>query len=224
MSNITFPCPDYTLSDLQKVDDAKSYCSSCKKHVHVNNPGSDVYCGVENKEATYLSARQFTMRFLVVLILGFGPSLFSNLKAQSLDSTQITVDSVQNQYITGTVTEKDTDEPLPFVAITLEQSGNVIAQATTDFDGLYKLIVPHESHNNDGAQIHFNFIGYDEAIIELESIANESTHVDAQLTADDDLILIGIIISGPPLIDLSPDKQRQTTIKREDIQRMPVGR
>lgn len=224
MSNITYPCPDYTLSDLQKVDDTKAYCSTCKKNVYLNNPGADVYCGTEKASSQYLSARQFTMRFLVVLVLGFGPSLFSNLNSQS-SSAEITISAKQAQkMIRGTVSDKESGELLPFVNITLEHNGVIIAATTTDFDGNYILRFDDKSYKDETLRLSYHYLGYKKENVELKPFKQDITTINTQLQMDDDFIMIGIIISEPPLFDRSPDGLRQTTIKREDIQKMPVGR
>lgn len=224
MPNITYPCPDYTLSDLQKVDDTKAYCSTCKKNVHLNNPGADVYCGTEKPSSQYLSARQFTMRFLVVLVLGFGPSLFSNLNSQS-SGAEITIATKQAQkMIRGTVSDKESGELLPFVNITLEHNGVIIAATTTDFDGNYILRFDDKSYKDETLRLCYHYLGYKKENVELKPFKQDTTTINTQLQMDDDFIMIGIIISEPPIFDRSPDGLRQTTIKREDIQRMPAGR
>jgi len=224
MPNITYPCPDYTLSDLQKVDDSKAYCSTCKKNVHLNNPGADVYCGTEKPSSQYLSARQFTMRFLVVFVLGFGPSLFSNLNGQS-SSAEITISATQAQkMIRGTVSDKESGELLPFVNITLEHNGVIIAATTTDFDGNYQLQFDDASYEYENLRLVYSCLGYQKTTVELGTMSQDVKVINTQLQASDDFIMIGIIISEPPLFDRSPDGMRKSTIKREDIQRMPVGR
>ena len=59
--------------------------------------------------------------------------------------------------LSGTVTEKETQEPLPFVKIILEQSGVIISTTTSDFDGKYKLY----NIKADTFDIRVSFIGYE---------------------------------------------------------------
>lgn len=114
-------------------------------------------------------------RFCIAAILAFGLSLFNmpkslaaSLKQVSEDSFNVTQVEVVNGeiIIRGTVIEKDTGEPLPFVTIHFEGKNGVVG-CTSDFDGNYMLKFSEEQMGNKDITLNVRYIGYDEIKIEI---------------------------------------------------------
>ena len=80
------------------------------------------------------------------LALALGSSV--NVSAQAVDSvgTQhaVPVEATQNQFrvkLTGVVQDSTLKEPIPFVNVIIKQDGKQVTGGTTDFDGIYSLMV-----------------------------------------------------------------------------------
>ncbi len=98
------------------------------------------------------------------------------------------------RVIKGTITAKETGEPLPFTHITLS---NRMMGTVTNLNGQFKLIVP-EKHQNES--VIFSFIGYENKKINLNDISDE---LFIQLEKDKFLLKEAIVIgyTGKSLIE-----------------------
>lgn len=69
---------------------------------------------------------------------------------------QVVADSVR---ATGTVVDRDTKEPLPFVNVVVKKDGKQVAVAVTDFDGIFKINLPEDTYD-----LEFTCLGYHRSI------------------------------------------------------------
>ena len=69
---------------------------------------------------------------------------------------QVVADSVR---ATGTVVDRDTKEPLPFVNVVVKKDGKQVAVAVTDFDGIFKINLPEDTYD-----LEFTCFGYHQSI------------------------------------------------------------
>lgn len=69
---------------------------------------------------------------------------------------QVVADSVR---ATGTVVDRDTKEPLPFVNVVVKKDGKQVAVAVTDFDGIFTINLPEDTYD-----LEFTYLGYQRSI------------------------------------------------------------
>ncbi|MGB1242752.1 MAG: carboxypeptidase-like regulatory domain-containing protein [Chitinophagales bacterium] len=101
--------------------------------------------------------------------------LFPSIQAQ----TQISFGA-----ISGTVTDADIGETLPFVNVAIEVNGKLIG-ATTNFDGIYVI----DSIPEGVYEIYFSYVGYQTKKIEGVPISKEGTLLlDAKLNGAPEVI------------------------------------
>jgi hypothetical protein len=119
--------------------------------------------------------------------------------------------------LNGTVVDKDTKEPLPYVTVTVALNGNVVNGGTTDFDGKYS-IKPLEPGTYD---VTFQFVGYQPQTTKGVIIKSAKiTDLDAQMLAGVELTTVEVFDYKVPLIDKDGGSSGGT-ITREDLKNMP---
>ena len=69
---------------------------------------------------------------------------------------QVVADSVR---ATGTVVDRDTKEPLPFVNVVVKKDGKQVAVAVTDFYGIFTINLPEDTYD-----LEFTCLGYHRSI------------------------------------------------------------
>lgn len=69
---------------------------------------------------------------------------------------QVVADSVR---ATGTVVDRDTKEPLPFVNVVVKKDGKQVAVVVTDFDGIFTINLPEDTYD-----LEFTYLGYHRSI------------------------------------------------------------
>lgn len=100
--------------------------------------------------------------------------------------------------LTGTIRDKETGEPLPFVNIVLGERDHRIAGAATDFDGKY-IVKPIPRGVYD---MQISYVGYNPKRIEGVGInADKITFLDIELESGMKLEEFQVVEYGKPLID-----------------------
>lgn len=117
----------------------------------------------------------------------------------------------------GTVTDKNSGEPLPFVNVVVENAGAQVAGGTTDFDGKF-YIKPIDPGKYD---VLISFVGYNsqkQAGVVISG--NKITFLDVKLEAGIQLEEFEVVEYTVPLIDKDGGASGGT-VTREDIAKMP---
>ena len=117
----------------------------------------------------------------------------------------------------GTVTDKKSSEPLPFVNVAIENKGTVVASGTTDFDGNY-FIKPVDPGSYD---VIVTYVGY-QPLKQTGVVVNSNTitFLDLGLNQGIELKEFEVVQYQVPLIQKDGGASGGT-ITREDIARMP---
>lgn len=141
------------------------------------------------------------------LLFTFGIFLFASVVAMGQPGT-----------LKGKVLDKDTKEPLPFVAVVLENGGTVVGSTTSDFDGLYVIKpIPPGTYDLKASSVGYKPIMIQGMVIkagaiEFYDISMSSTKVE--------LTEVEVVEYKVPLIQ--KDKtQTGATVTKEDISKMP---
>jgi hypothetical protein len=119
--------------------------------------------------------------------------------------------------IKGTLTDMETGEPLPFVNIVVEQGGEQITGATTDFEGRYT-IRPVPSGYCD---LIVSYVGYNaKKIKDIKVSRNKIAFVDIELESGVKLEEFEVVEYAIPLIHKDGGTSGGA-VKRSEILRMP---
>ncbi|CAG5084210.1 carboxypeptidase-like regulatory domain-containing protein [Parvicella tangerina] len=209
--------------------DSENTCNLCRKRIIHEaeldtssiNPEEEicVITTLENVSSKYLlhPMRVFGLSVFIV----FGSSLFT-IEAQGQENLM----NLQNNQrfvqaeIRGTVYDKETSEPLPFVKIKVKDHE---FGCMSDLDGHFKLKLDVE-HTSGPLTIQFLCVGFKDFELTTENKlkADEVLYLgDIFLEADYHSISVGILIETDPQINFDPDAHRSTTIKSEEIKRSP---
>lgn len=118
----------------------------------------------------------------------------------------------------GTVKDKKSGEPLPFVSVVVENRGTRVAGGSTDFDGNYK-ISPIEPGTYD---VTVSYVGY-QPMKQTGVIVNSNkiTFLNPELSSGVDLKEVEVVRYKVPLIDRDGGASG-STVSREQIARMPA--
>lgn len=117
----------------------------------------------------------------------------------------------------GKITDSKTGEPLPFVNVVVERSGQQVTGNASDFDGVYD-IKPIEPGTYD---VVVTFVGYQpHKRTGVVVNANRITFLDLQLNQGIELKEFEVVQYAVPLIDRDGGASGGT-ITREDIAKMP---
>ncbi len=135
-----------------------------------------------------------------------------------LIGTTAAVAQVGSGTLQGTVKDKKTGEPLPFVSVVVENRGTRVAGGQTDFDGVYK-ISPIEPGTYD---VTVSYVGY-QPMKQTGVIVNSNkiTFLNPELTSGVDLKEVEVVRYKVPLIDKDGGASG-STVTREQIARMPA--
>lgn len=119
----------------------------------------------------------------------------------------------------GKVMDNETQEPIPFVAITLEQNGAQVGQTTTDFDGLYSFKVLRPG----SYQLKASYVGFKPSLINGVVIrADQITFQDVSLKSTMvELTDVEVLDYKVPLID-KENTSMGATVTSDEISRMPA--
>ena len=162
----------------------------------------------------------------VVLKLSTNNPLKSGVKpvlkpwyAENKNAIRFPVDEKGFGVLSGRIFDKVTNEPLPFVKISVKKDGQEIARTSSDFDGAYQ-IKPIEEGS---FSIEMSYVGFENYLIRNVSIIkNNVTFVDQSLQPDiKELESVTIVAYKNPLISRDAGFSG-STIQREDIGRMAV--
>lgn len=129
---------------------------------------------------------------------------------------------IENKTITGIITDKDSNEPIPFVNVIYTYKGKNYGTVSY-FDGKYKLELPDGEFDEKNFQLSFKFVGYNNLTIENIDLKDKSISIlDVQMEMSHTEFLGMIMIEDDPaLIGKDPEKQGETIFNREDIKRSP---
>lgn len=118
----------------------------------------------------------------------------------------------------GTVKDKTTSEPLPFVSIVIENQGARVAGGQTDFDGNYR-ITPIDPGSYD---VTVSYVGYQPLKVTGVIInSNNITFQDFSLNSGLELKDVEVIRYKVPLIDKDGGASG-ATVTRDQIAKMPT--
>ncbi len=217
MSELFLPCPVASWDELEEVDDQTKHCKECGIHVYKQKtPGAK--CGIDNSNSNELNYTQFIMRFIVILVLAFGSSLFSGVYAQeTMTDTNIHA-LVNTTTVRGQVFD-EAGEEMPAAFVSVEENEKRIIGVVCDLEGMYRIDIPDSLWKDDKLVISFKYAGYPTTLIELKKPDETEVHLNAKFAESTDLggYPIGIYM---PLIDVDPDSKRMTTISGKDIRIM----
>ena len=118
----------------------------------------------------------------------------------------------------GTITDKKTNEPLPFVNVVVKQDGKQVQGGTTDFDGVFTI----KGLSVGTYDVEVSFVGYNRYLqTGVQVKASGFTVVDIQLTSGaTNLDVVDIVADKVPIIEVGTPESGQR-MNAEDIQRMP---
>ena len=239
--NIGTPCTE----DWNKMipNETGKHCSSCNKSVIDIRDKSDTelnyiietnatsgMCIRANKNQ--ISDHQYVRplkRLAFALLIVFGNALFSisasaQEATQKLKETYLKHDSTKaTTILIGTVLEYN-DEPMPFANVGIYLNNIAIAEATTDFDGKYTIVLD-ETYLGKEFTLRVSYVGYYPQEVKNMIIKKGIIEYDFVLDGQRDIMGDMIIIEhNPPLIEKEPENLNKTTFKREEIQRSSSGR
>ena len=125
-----------------------------------------------------------------------------------------------NGSIKGTITDKESGEPLPFVKVVIIQSGQQKGFATTDFDGKFLIsAVPPGEYD-----VEARFVGY-QPVRQEGVIVNSDRYTllnDMQMGNSTEMLdVVEIVYYEVPLIDQDGGASG-ATVTRDDISKMPT--
>ena len=146
------------------------------------------------------------MRMFRKVLLTFGLLLMAEMAALAQGTMK------------GTITDKKTNEPLPFVNVIVKQDGKQVHGGTTDFDGVFT-IKPLAVGTYDIEVSSVGYNRYQRTGIQVK--ASGFTVVDIQLTSSaTNLDVIEIEADRVPIIEVGSPESGQR-MSAEDIQHMP---
>ncbi len=124
----------------------------------------------------------------------------------------------QSGALQGTVLDKETNEPIPFANIVLENKGTQAGGATSDFDGKYQ-IKPLTPGKYD---LKATFVGYKTLLIEGIIIGGDQIRFyDVKLTSTAEVLdEVEVVSYKVPLID-KDQTASGATVTAEEISKMP---
>ena len=146
------------------------------------------------------------MRMFRKVLLTFGLLLMAEMAALAQGTMK------------GTITDKKTNEPLPFVNVVVKQDGKQVQGATTDFDGIFTIKgLAVGSYDIEVSSVGYN--RYQRTGINVK--ASGFTVVDIQLTSGaTNLDEVVIEADKVPIIEVGTPESGQR-MSAEDIQHMP---
>ncbi len=217
------------------------FCNKCAKNVLDLTNKSDaeikqLYAENNGKMCGRIKSTQLTVypfisekkkllaKFCFALYLVFGSLLFNGqVVAQNNVSETIEQNQREAAYIIkGLVTDKETNEPIPFVNVFLEGSNPRVVM--TDENGKYKLELYQEDLNFDGILISFEGLGYKRFLVK-DILLRDQKHILVSVKLDEEFeMLLGdieYIPEEPPLINKDPNSHGETIIKGEDLRKSP---
>ena len=146
------------------------------------------------------------MRMFRKVLLTFGLLLMAEMAALAQGTMK------------GTITDKKTNEPLPFVNVVVKQDGKQVQGATTDFDGIFTIKgLAVGSYDIEVSSVGYN--RYQRTGIQVK--ASGFTVVDIQLSSGaTNLDEVTIEADKVPIIEVGTPESGQR-MSAEDIQHMP---
>ncbi|MCP4440118.1 MAG: hypothetical protein GY810_14340 [Aureispira sp.] len=157
---------------------------------------------------------------------GYGYNSSSGYSSESW----LTVPSYNSDYnndkgsFYGRILDSETNEPLPFATVILEQNGVLVTGASSDFDGNFLI-----SNLDPGTyDVRFRYIGYDDLHTTVNILANQKVNIDAHMGSGVELSEVTISAtnySNKMSVNAVSSSafgrsSESTTISADDIQRM----
>ncbi len=224
--------------------DQQSICNLCKKKVFDFTGMSNqavVALAKENygnicgkSDISFMNTAYYLhpfRRFALALLIVFGSSVFI-LSAHAQDTiAKIQRDTLFSKpestiptHIKGTILDEETNEPIVFANVWIENDGQLIG-ASTDFDGHFVLPISSSIFNKNTAlsvNLNVSIIGYEKLTIEniILNIGKITFLDKLYLSLEYDIMGVFVPYDENTRI-LDPDHHRSTTIKREEIERFP---
>lgn len=230
--NINFACP-IPWDSMKSINDKDRFCSKCSKKVRDfskdrNTATEGIECGrfrmdqVKNINHSY----NFNPRkvFVVSLLSLIGISAPITMQAQ-VDSNQTT--SVAHQVyqkksfkISGTVKDSLTGDAIPFANVVVkDQSGNIIAGSSTDFEGQFSIDPISIKLRDQDFSLEIFITGYHDKVLSSPTLDSSKLDVVIEIAlqpATTDLPEVDIIwVTG--LID--PSRSNSTELKKNPFKK-----
>lgn len=205
---IDFACPKQW-SSMQQVDATHRHCSECDKLVtdftQSTENAKSGECGhftldqLSRIKNTVTLPRMGLYSLSLLTVLGVS-SVYSDSTAQNAAPVIHQRKAASAQFkIRGTVYDKETKEPMPFVNIVVLKKGVKIQGTQTDFDGLFSMEIDTVENDLQEIQVAFNFVGYEsdtltydenDIILEKQKLVVE---LESNVTKLDSLTIISIV-------------------------------
>jgi hypothetical protein len=229
MPRLEFSCPENILT--HPKTEAGHFCQSCSKDVvdFRNFSATEMRNYFQNrpeKSCGIFHSRQMTdplqtsisnifrLAFGLVFLLGLSSTtLFGQ---QTIDTLKTALATKSTIKISGQIT--DENESIPFVKIAVYSANQFILGGFSDINGFYVLELP-DSHANKDITIVFNFAGYLEHRIHLNTCTLSEITVHADLiVADEEPIIVGYYVPDRHnLIPTDPAEFNKIRINGDDI-------
>jgi len=118
--------------------------------------------------------------------LSFNPNTLDNVATNT-----------QEKVVTGTITDKESGEPLPFCSVVIKSAGVTVGGATTDFDGKYKIVLSAGKVSNNKITVTAAFVGYKTKIFEDLPVNKENINLAMGLDFDlnANMMVVGLMIA-----------------------------
>lgn len=122
---------------------------------------------------------------------------------------------VRKHQVSGTVLDAKTKEPLPMVKVVASNGGTVTVNATTDFDGIFKMELPAGKYT-----LQASFIGY-KPTVKTVKITNKEDNLNIEMKMQPSFTglvpvdIVGIVDYRIPLIEMGDGTMSN---EREGIQ------
>lgn len=235
---LNFQC-DESWDKMTNISQGK-FCAKCTKNIYdlSNKTEKEIHqlyqknngklCGKikphQLSNFNYRKQRAKLAKFCLTLYLVFGGYLFkAELHAQNnnIDSNSTAINGTKKYYtITGTVTDKETKEPI-FAANIYYTIGSKNFGTISDFDGVYKLKIDASLIKKPSIELFFSSIGYKKTNIEFST--KNQTKLNVKLDYDAEIMLLGMINydKHDSLINRDPESHGKTIITGDDIRRSP---
>lgn len=118
----------------------------------------------------------------------------------SQNAAVFATEMVQNSFgiVQGIISDEKTGETLPFVNVSTTLNGQLYG-CVSDFDGNYKLQIPTTKNSKDSITLTFSYLGYETIERVMVVRENQISSLNINLTNQQDLITIGVIVREPIL-------------------------
>ncbi len=236
MIELSYSCPE----DIAKMSttDCGRLCSKCQVEVYdfrgestesirqILNEDSSIHCGIFDESQAKENPRtklnlMFRFAFAAIFIFGFNFNILFGQDTIAFSQPGVTmlhkVDRETIQ-ITGTIFSEEM-ERIPFAQIKVAID-SVTFIAISDLEGNFVIDIPSQY---EGRTVSINFKSFGYLEYEWTGLLLEKMQFVLEVIipeSNEEMILVGLIIEGPPLIDVR-NPRPTTKISGDDIKHRP---